>query len=352
MASMKDVAKKAGVSISTVSHVLNGTKYVSDEIKRKVNVTVKELGYEVDAVARSMKSSQTMKIGIITDDMCGLFYPYIIKAICEVAEKSGYSTIICDTSSNIEKEKKSFRDLVSSRVDGIIISSSIPNEFVREYARELKTMVSQKKKQIALVSIERDFSEFGIDSIYTNMEDGGKKATQYLIDLGCKTIGHITGPIVASVAQDRIHGYEKALLDNGMQINEDLISFGDYSHLSGYIRMKELLQRVPHLDGVFVANDQMAIGACISLKELGKSIPNDIKVIGFDDVFVSSIVEPPLSTIHIKKKHLGREAINALLEQIENGPREKALCIELENHLVIRKSTDSSAPPDWILSDW
>lgn len=352
MASMKDVAEKAGVSISTVSHVLNGTKYVSDEIKRKVNVTIKELGYEVDAVARSMKSSQTMKIGIITDDMCGLFYPYIIKEICDVAEKAGYSTIICDTSSKIEKEKKHFRDLISSRVDGIIISSSIPNEFVREYVRELKAMVSQKKKHIALVSIERDFSDLGIDSIWTNMEEGGRKATQYLIDSGCKTIGHITGPIVASVAQDRIHGYKQALLDNGMQVKDDLIAFGDYTHSSGYIAMKRLFKKVPYMDGVFVANDQMAIGACKALKELGRSIPDDIKVMGFDDVFVSSIVEPPLSTIHIQKKHLGREAINALLEQIKNGPREKAKSIELENHLVIRKSTDSSAPQDWILTDW
>lgn len=351
MTSIKDVANKAGVSISTVSHVLNGTKFVSDELKRKVNIAIKELGYEVDTIARSMKSNETKKIGIITDDICGLFYPYIIKSICEVAEKAGYSVIICDSKSNIEKEKKSLKDLVSSRVDGIIFSSSISTEAAYSYVQELKKLTSNKK-QIAIVSIDRDFSAWGIDSVFTDMEEGGRKATQYLIDLGCKKIGHITGPIGISIVQDRIHGYTKALQSNGFVIKDENFAFGDYSHVSGYIAMKELLEKNPALDGVFIANDQMAIGACRALKELGKKIPEDIKVIGFDDVFVSGIVEPPLSTIHVKKNHLGLEAINLLLEQIKNGPHKPAVRIKLDNHLVIRKSTDINAASDWILSDW
>jgi len=351
MSSIKDVAKKAGVSISTVSHVLNNTKYVSDDLKRKVNITIKELGYEVDIVARSMKSNETKKIGIIVDDMCGLFYPYIIRAICTVAEAAGYNAIICDSRSNIDREKKSLKDLVSSRVDGIIISSSISTEYASMYVHELKELTSNKK-QIPLVSIERNFSEWGIDSVFTDMEEGGYKATQHLIDIGCKKIGHITGPTVASVVQDRIRGYKRALEANGYPVKDDNFAFGDYSHVSGYIAMKELMHKNPYLDGVFIANDQMAIGACNALKELGKNIPNDIKVIGFDDVFVSSIVDPPLSTVHIQKEHIGLESINILLDQIKNGPHVPAKRVELPNHIVVRKSTDINAASDWILSNW
>lgn len=352
MASIKDVAKRAGVSISTVSNVINGTKFVSDETKHIVQIAIKELGYEVDTVARSMKSNQTNKIGIVVDDICGLFYPYIIKAISGVAEKAGYNIIICDTGSEIKKEKKSIRELVAARVDGIILSSSISTEFIEDYAYELKNLMMTSKKKVGLVSIDRDFSEYGIDSVFTNMEEGGRKATQHLIDIGCKEIGHITGPIVASVVQDRIRGYKKAMQDCGKLVSNSLIAHGDYSHLSGYLGIKNLLDRNPNMDGVFIGNDQMAIGACKAIKELGLSIPKNIKIVGFDDVFVSSIVEPSLSTIHIKKKHLGLEAIHTLLDQIENGPDHIVKRIELENYLVIRNTTDENSQADWVLTDW
>lgn len=360
MASIKDVARRAGVSISTVSNVLNGTKYVSEDLKKRVNIAVSELEYEADPVARNMKSQRSKTIGVITADMCGLFYPYIMKGIYEVAIQKGYSVMIYDTNgvnegpTSFERERQYFKALVANRVDGIIFCSMVTEGMEETYVKEIKRMTSQKKR-IAMVSIERDFSKYGIDSVFSDSEEGGFKATDYLLGLGCHKVGHITGPIYAKVVKDRVLGYKRAIMKYGLPVDEEkMIANGDYTHQSGYLAMKQLLKSCPDMDGVFIANDQMAVGACMALKECGRKVPEDIKVIGYDNVFLSSVVEPPLSSIHVRKKHIGLEAARALIRQIEGEDEavRETVGIEMETRLVVRRSTQSDAPSDWILSDW
>lgn len=356
MSSIKDVAKRAGVSISTVSNVLNNTKFVSEELKRKVNIAVQELGYEVDPVARNMKTKRTKTIGVITADICGLFYPYVVKGIYEIANQKGYSVIIYDLNevneriSSFDRERESFKALVSNRVDGIIFFSTVSENMETIYLDNIKKMVNGKKK-IAVVSIERDFSKYGIDSVFSDSVDGAQKATNHLLEKGCRCIGHITGPIYSKISQDRILGYKQAMEKYGIEGKDSMIVYGDYTHQRGYTAMKELLEISPDIDGVYVANDQMAIGACKALKEYKRRIPEDVKVIGYDNVFVSSMVDPPLSTVHVRKKHIGYEAAKALFRQIEEKESEPAR-IKMETRLVVRKSTDISAPEDWILAEW
>ncbi len=361
MATIKDVAKRAGVSISTVSNVLNEKKAVSKDLQRRVLIAVQELNYEVDPVARNMKNKTTKTIGIITADICGLFYPYLIKGVYEIANQRGYQVIICDTAGvygkrdAIERERDSFDRLIANRVDGIIFSTVVSADMFGDYFRQLKKK-AMANKYIPLVSVEQDFSKFGIDSVFFDGQAGAVKATNHLIQCGCRKIGHVTGPVFSNIANERINGYREAMNKAKLQVDEDtMIAYGDYTHQSGYMGTKTLLRDVPDIDGIFFANDQMAVGALKALKELGKNVPEDIKIIGYDDVFISSVVEPPLSTIHIQKKHVGIMAAKILFERIDNEEMDdnvEVKRIKMDEHLVVRRSSVAEAADDWILSDW
>ncbi len=357
MSNIKDVAKHAGVSISTVSHVINKTKYVSPELAEKVKKSIDILGYEVNPVARSMKSNKTGIIGILTEDLCGIFYPYIIKGISSVLEKAGYQIMVCDImgesgdNNALDREFELIKKLISNRVDGIIFTSLVPTEKRKRYCNKLLKMANKDKK-IPLVSIEQNLSEFGIDSVYFDNYENAKLAVKHLMECGCRKIAHITGPMNMEVAAQRTISYVDAIKEYNLY-NDNLIYYGDYSHRSGYTGMKQLIDNTPDIDGVFCANDQIAVGALKLLKQYGKRIPEDIKVMGYDDVFVSSIVEPAISTIHIKKHETGVRAAQLLLKQISNDNiSENLIEIKMESRLVIRKSTVLDAPADWILSDW
>lgn len=360
MSGIKDVAKQAGVSISTVSNVLNKSKYVSPDLVMRVEKAVEELSYEANPIARSMKNNRTGTIGVITEDVCGVFYPYVVRGINSVAVEKGYQIIICDTQGTygdkdaIKREKELFRRLIANRVDGIIFASSIPNESAEKYFLQLRKQANKHKK-IPLVSIERDMTEVGIDSVYFDGYTNTQKAVQHLIDCGCKKICHITGATGLQIALERVKGYEDCMVKNHMYYDrKKMIAFGDYSHQSGYTCMKQLLKQVPDLDGVFCGNDQMAIGAMKVLKECGKRIPEDIKLMGYDDVFLASVVEPSLSTIHIRKRHAGIEAAKILFQRIEEQDEKyhDAIGIKMNARLVVRKSTVKDALEDWNLVDW
>lgn len=360
MSGIKDVAIQAGVSISTVSNVLNKSKYVSPELVQRVEKAVKDLGYEVNPIAASMKSKKSGTIGVITEDMCGVFYPYVVRGINAIADEKGYKIIVCDVNGKkgretaIDRERELFQKLLASRVDGIIFASSMSGINQDKYFVELKRLADYGHKKTPIVSLERDLTMIGIDSVYFDGYINAKKAVTHLIECGCKKVCHIAGPSELQIVQQRIKGYEECLQDNGIELDkESMMAYGDYTHQSGYIAMEQLLNDAPDLDGVFCSNDQMAIGALRVLKEKGKKVPEEIKLIGYDDVFVSSIVEPPISTIHIQKNTAGRKAAEILFDRIEKAEMsDLAIGIKLESRLVIRKSTMEGVEEDWDLNDW
>jgi len=359
MVTIKDVATKAGVSISTVSNVINKRKFVSDELIERVNITVQELGYVANPIAQNMKLKNTKTVGVITSDLCGLFYPYVLKGIYEVLNAGGYKVIVIDLDGmndrlgSIKKFRDGVESLIFSRVDGIIFSSTLSGEMEVGIINEIKETYSYQR-DIGLVCIESDLSKFGVDSVFSDSVDGADKATSHLINIGCKRIGHITGPLFISVVQERIAGYKNAMSRSGFAVDDaTMISNGDYTHRSGYLAMKDLLHKMPDIDGAFIANDQMSIGALKALSEEGKAVPDEVKIVGYDDVFIASVMEPALSTIHIKKHFFGKKAAELLVEQIEGKKQNHpAVAIEIETSLVERKSTVKAAPEDWILVNW
>jgi DNA-binding LacI/PurR family transcriptional regulator len=361
MVTITDVAKRAGVSISTVSNVINKNKYVSEDLMRRVNAAVKELEYTANPIAQRMKFKHTKTIGIITADLCGLFYPYILKGMYDVLNPLGYRLIVMDSEGihdnigGIKKLREGITNLIRDRVDGIVFASIIPEEMEAGIINDVMKF-STARKNTGYVCIEKDLSKYGIDSVYANSINGADMAASHLIDTGCTHIGHITGPVYFTIAQDRIMGFKNALSRAGIEVDEvRMIANGDYSHKSGYLAMKELLQKMPDIDGVFAANDQMAVGALKALFEAGRMVPEDVKIIGYDDVFVASVLEPSLSTVHIDKHSMGRKAAELLIKQIENNEeynKREPVTIEMESTLVVRRSTVKNMSDDWILVDW
>lgn len=362
MSRIFDVAERAGVSISTVSNVLNKTKYVSPALVARVEQAVAELSYEVNPIARSMKNKKTGIIGVITEDMCGVFYPYVVRGIHAVATEKGHQVLICDTqgmtgnAEAFEREKKLFDKLIASRVDGIIFISSVPRQDSERYFAEMKKHSNKNGKNIPLVSLERDFTDSGIDSIIFDGYHNARLAVQHLIDVGCRNICHITGPVGMDIIEERERGFTDALRENNIPFDaRTMRAYGDFTHQSGYIAMQTLLNQVPELDGVFCDNDQMAVGALKVLKKAGKKVPEEIKLIGYDDVFLASLVEPPLSTIHIQKRHAGIEAAQILFSRIESEEEvtpQNAIGHRMAGALVVRQSTVAGAPEDWDLVEW
>lgn len=354
-----EVAKRAGVSISTVSNVLNKKKYVSEELTRRVHVAVQELGYRANPIAQNMKLKHTNTVGIITADLCGLFYPYVLKGMYEQFYAQGYKVMIMDSDASnnrlgsIDKLIDGVKNLIFNQVDGIVFACTIPESVQESFVKEIKHIANYKKK-IGLVCIESDLSKYGIDSVFANSKEGARIATSHLIDVGCDKIGHISGPEYIAVSRDRIIGYKEVMAQNGLPVDErTMIAHGDYTHKTGYLAMKELLRKMPGINGVFVANDQMSIGALKALKEAKKHVPDDIKVVGYDDVFVASVLEPSLTTINVKKKRMGMIAADLLIQQINREEEtDKVAAIEIESKLVIRRTTVKDVAEDWILLDW
>ena len=340
MATIKDVAKKAGVSISTVSHVVNHTKKVNEETRRKVEAAIEELDYHSNILAKNLKAQKSMRIGVIVLDMCGLFFPPIIKEICDIANARGYSVAIFNSDGNYELEKAAINDLISSSADGIILSSLVSAQKKEQYAAELKKQLYESGKKIPLVMLERDFSDLGFDSICTNTYEGAVMAMEHLISLGCRKIVHITS---RGTKEGRYMAYCNCMSEHGLYYDDSYILQGDFTHESGYVSMRTLMENVPDLDAVFVANDQMAIGALRALREAGISVPEQVKIIGFDNVSMSSFVRPPLSTIHIDKEALGRDSMALLLDRIENGLPKEPYRKVLKSQLIVRASTDKEA---------
>lgn len=350
MANIKDVAKLANVSISTVSSVINNNKSVSDELRKRIEDAIKELDYQTSPVARSLKNRKSGTIGVILPNIASIFFPQLLNGIENTAYKYGYSIMYFNSHQNINKEKQYMEMLAQYFVEGIIIDSSVDIKNGSGYIRFLTEKIIQKQK-IPIISLERTLFDKKIGSVKVDNESGGYLVTKHLIELGHKSIAHITGHTGYPMSLDRISGYRKALQEHGLDYNESLIKSGDFSPLSGYIAMKELLKQGLPFTGVFAGNDQEAIGAMKAIKEEGLRIPEDIAVAGFDDVSVATLVEPPLTSISFSKYDLGAMSVESLIQSIRNPDLTPGHQV-LDINLTVRCSSDPNSNSSWDLNGW
>jgi LacI family transcriptional regulator len=328
--SLKDVAKHAGVGLGTASRVLNNHPSVSDSIKKLVLDAMKELNYEPNAIARSLKIKSTNTIGVIVPDITSAFFPEVVRGIEDAASVYQYNIILCNTDLNSEKEKSSLGMLSEKKVDGILF---ISNTVCQDTAEKFEQM------NIPVVLVATSHTKgSSLPSVTIDNEKAAYEAVDYLCKLGHKKIYMIAGGFDdPNAGIPRVSGYKMALKDNGNIISDNMIYEGDYNYISGYSNMKKILQQTNLPTAVFVASDIMAIGASKAILEKGLRIPEDISIMGFDGVEAAEFFYPSISTIVQPRYAMGAVAMN-LLVKLMNKQEVEEKNLLLDYNLVERES--------------
>ncbi|WP_040977495.1 HTH-type transcriptional repressor PurR [Necropsobacter massiliensis] len=335
MATIKDVAKTAGVSTTTVSHVINKTRFVAPETEKLVLQAIHELNYSPSAVARSLKVNTTKSIGMIVTTSEAPYFAEIIHAVEEHCYRQGYSLFLCNTQNNPEKIKNHLEMLAKKRVDGLLVMCS-------EYAQDSLDLLANLT-DLPMVVMDWGPSNPHTDIIQDNSFDGGYIATKYLIDNGHRSIGIIAGELTKTTAKTRYEGFVKAMREAGLAINPDWVMEGFFEPEDGYECMNKILAQETLPSAVFCCNDVMALGAISAIGEKGLTVPDDISIIGYDNIHASRFYSPPLTTIHQSKSRLGAQAVNLLFRRISDKSGQHDI-IELYPELVIRKSVKKLTP--------
>ncbi|SCH31339.1 MULTISPECIES: LacI family DNA-binding transcriptional regulator [unclassified Romboutsia] len=305
---IKDVAKKAGVSISTVSRVINDSKPVTDEVKQKVLDVIKETGYIPNPLARSLVTKKSQLIGVIIPEVSDSFANEILNGVEEIAKMYDYEILLANTYSDKEQELKSINLLRAKQVEGIVmISWKVEEEHV-DY---------MQRCGIPACYISKTARDYDIYTVSTSNIDATYDMTKYLLDKGHEKIAFImTSQDDTILERERLTGYEKALSERNINLNEKLIKHGTTTYEGGYKSMKEMLEEgiIPH--AAFVTGDEAAIGAINAICDAGYRVPEDISVAGFNDVKIAKMYRPKLTTVHQPLYDMGAVAIRMVIKMI------------------------------------
>jgi len=333
MITIKDLAKALNVSPSTISMALNNNPRVSEKTRKKVSDLAKKLHYHPNLIARAMVKKKTNVIGLLISDIMSSFFPQIIQGIEDLMTGESYSVILCPTNNDAAREREYFRILREKRVDGIITD---PVE-CKENKELWQDFIERKMPVVAILSHPpvKGICEVTVDNVL-----GGFLATEHLIRTGHKIIGHLAGPCCFHISRDRLKGYRSALKKYNLPYHENLIIETTFDWEAGYNNMRLMLQTKPRPTAVFCAGDIIAIGASFALRQSGFGVPSDIAVMGYDDLFLASIAEVPLTTVAQPKYNLGSLAARKLLALIKGEKVESEI---LQPTLTIRDSCGSKS---------
>lgn len=332
MTNIKEVARRAGVSVGTVSNVLNSLPTVTGENLGKVREAIKELDFSPNRIAASLSNKKTFNIGLIIPDISSPYYADLIKGISDSIESRGYNIFLCGSNDNLEKETKIINDLLSLWIDGIII---VP---VYDRSRDIDLI---NNINIPTVLVNREIQGLTRDLAVFNNFKGAYDATRYLIANNHKNIITLAGPQHSRSFEDRLLGWKEAVQEYKLYRKEHIF-IGDYSVESGYKSMKKALNHLKEIDAVFASSDLIALGAMSAIKEKQLSIPEDISIIGLGDIYLSKYLEPALTTIKRPFYNIGKTAVSMLMEKISLGRSavidENPRKVIIEGLLEIRKS--------------
>ncbi|OOF22061.1 transcriptional repressor PurR [Salinivibrio sp. IB574] len=329
MATIKDVARLAGVSTTTVSHVINKTRFVAEKTTEKVWQAVEELNYAPSAVARSLKCNTTRTLGMLVTKSTNPFFAELVHGVEDYCYKQGYTLILCNTEGNLEKQRDYLRMLSEKRVDGLIVVCSDLNEDLM--------LLLEKKRDLPMVVMDWGSHHIDTDRIEDNAELGGYLATKHFIDNGHTKIGCISGQMDKNTCKHRLNGYFRALKEAHITVNENWLIEADFEADQAQIAAKQLATMSDRPTAVFCFNDIMALAAISTFNEYGLKVPDDISVIGYDNIDLTEYFSPPLTTIHQPKRRLGKTAVKLLLARIANNETQQQV-FEMQPALVSRQS--------------
>jgi len=336
LVTLKHIAEKLGISITTVSKALKEYPDVSRKTRKLVRETASMLNYKPNSFAVNLRTRESKTIGLIIPEIVHHFFSNIIKGIISQAEKKGYLVITLQSNESYELEKKQINLLLSKRVDGILIS--LANE-----TGDYKHLTEIIENDTPIVMFDKIAKIIRCSKVIIDDRKAAYKATEHLIKIGCKRIAHFRGPLLPQNSIDRFLGYKQALIDNNIPYDSSLLYLlNDMSFEEGKFFANQLLKDHKDVDGVFINTDLVAIGAITEFNRQEIKVPEQINVIGFSNWFMASVISPSLTTINQPGFEMGKKAFKLLYKEIKNKKKKKIIRykdVVLETDLVIRKST-------------
>ncbi len=334
---IKDIAKKLNISPSTVSRALKDHPDINLETREAVKEMARKYNYRPNKIALSLLQNQSKTIGVIIPEIIHHFFSSVISGIEDIFYEQNYNIIICQSQESYKREIKNVQTLLSSHIDGILMSIS-------KETQKLDHIKNIQEVGLPLVFFDRIAEEISTDKVIVDDFGGGYKATEHLIRIGCKRIAHLYGPLNLLIGRNRFNGYKKALEDYNKPFDPELTVFCD-SYEKALSEIKKLLELPQPPDGIFAVNDLTAMGAMKMIKDMGYQIPQDISVVGFTNWLISRFADPALTTIDQKGYLMGTEAAQLLLNRINNegnAQDDQPITKLLDSELIIRDSTRSS----------
>ena len=330
---IKDVARQAGVSVSTVSNALNKKRYVKEDTTRKIREIAEKLNYEPSMIARGLRLRSTRSIGVIVPDISNPFFAEMVRGMENTARKMGFTVLLCCTYYDVEEEQRQLGLLKNKWVDGFIFVSGYNTD---DHIRDL---IDQR---LHVVAVDREITDFEVPSVLIDNKEAAKTAVSYLASLGHKMIAYLTFPSTnMKTVEDRLKGYKEGLHSNGLEFNQALVIIDESLRTNemreSYQVVSEFMRKANHPTAIFAMDDLIAIGLLKALKDMGFRVPQDISVMGFDNIAISAFTDPPLTTIKQPKKRMGEAAIQLLIDLIERKKLDSKKLI-LPTELIIRGS--------------
>jgi LacI family transcriptional regulator len=332
MATIHDVAKRAGVSPITVSRVINHSGYASQETRERVEAAVAELGYVPNRLARSLRSKRTHTLALVITDITNPFFTTVARGVEDTASDAGYTVIFCNTDESETEEQKYLQVVLQQQVDGVLL---VPARSTGESVEMI-----QKQNTLVVVLDRRMPASAQVDVVRCESVEGAYQLVKLLIDLGHRRIAVISGPRLVSTAEDRVIGYRRAMADAGLS-QTDIVYYGAFTQASGYEMAQQLLTLQPRPTAVFAANNLIAIGAFKAVQDAGLRVPEDIAMVAFDDLPANLLVFPFLTVAVQPAYEMGRRATQLLLSRLNNPASQDCQEVVLPFELIVRQSSGS-----------
>jgi LacI family transcriptional regulator len=335
-----DIAKVLNLSASTVSRGLRGHSVIKKDTRRKITNTAVAMGYQQNAFARNLRKNRSNTIGVILPRLNSSFQSSVVAGIEKEVSKREYTLIISQSRESVEKEKTNISTMFSSRVDGLIISLASDTENLAHLDRFLK-------KRIPVVLYDRVKENPGCECIKVVIDNelAGYDAVTHLIEQDCKRILFLGGNLKSNVYNDRHRGYKRALAEHGLPFDQELTLEDTLDEGSGKRTVEKMLNMNTRPDGIFAVNDTSAVAIIYNLKELGIKVPEDVAVVGFNNVYISRVFHPSLTTVDYPGEEMGKIAASTLIELLDSDKPFIPRTIVLNHKLIIRDSSVRNQPP-------
>ena len=338
MSTINDVAKLAGVSAMTVSRVINNSGYISRETRSRVEAAIAELAYVPNAVGRQLRSKRTKMLALVLSDIMNPFFTTIARGVEDVARAQGFSVMFCNTDESEAEEARYLLMLVQRQVDGVLLVPASTS------GKSLRLLSSH---HMPVVVLDRRIQSRQVDSVRSDSEAGAYTLTEHLIALGHRRIAVLTGRRSVSTSIDRVAGYCRAMLDAGLELDDNLVrygeyNYGDYNQVDGNRMALEVLAADPRPTAIFAANNFIAFGAMRSLRDAGLRVPDDVSIVAFDDLPVAWLSDPFMTVVDQPAYEIGRRGAELMLARLDGTIAGPGRDVVLPSELRIRRS---SAPP-------